>query len=920
MKKCILLFLALSSLILVGCNENSDEVEIDSLEGDGSESNPFKLDSAKDFEALDAVIEGNTNHNYYYVSLESDIDLKDSPFTGFGSSTRSFYGSFDGKDHTIKNFNINTFDVESDDKGYGLFKYAKESIITSLNLEYSIDFEIKGGNQSVYVGGLVGYGDSVELTNIFVTGNSNVYTYSSNVQLCNGGVIGCLSSANLYAVDIDTVSHVGDVISTTNQDTTCLSFNGGICGYTTTNYGNGTIAFMSNYQVGNVVSEDSSGGILGRADYYVSIQDSVAKGDYVKSSIEDGAYAGGICGICSYETLVGRNYVEYDEISATTSSSSEYSSIAGAIVGSYTVDDVDNGNYDSYLGTGNYSNYYNVDKVSGTYVGINGEKISLTSVDEIISKVGLSSSWSGGDTFTLNKFEDSSYIATLKSGFDEFEDTTVSLKARQYSRDTYFEIKTSAPQKEGYSFYNYFYDEDLTCELRLYVPFVSDTTLYAGYGDLSEIIGTYNYQCNSVEGTWVFTNEYFYWINNYYETFIYEYTYFDNAIYIGNGGTYSNEIILIVDGALTIPDINDSDYLYYGYKSNTNYEFVDYSNEKFIGNWYCSKGTQFILYADGNADGYYTSTYSGIAMLSSGGYRENDGTLDIKISSVCYGKYNYDSTNEVLVGVSTICLRDSFSVLKTYSYSSSDLNVFIYVLEGSNKEYVVINSKLSSYSGTLSNGEEITIDSYTFKVNGTSLELVSPKDEGDDDKNDDNDFSIFGTWKDTNGNTFVFNKDYTASFSNSSSTFDFTFTFDSTSLKGTLSDVDTWSGDNTLSYDSSSSTLTVFLDDEYDDNDCTLKFTKESDDTNDSVDSSSKLVGTWVSGDINLVINSDGTGTYNNGTNYDITVDLDSGKVDGTPFDEGTVFVKYDEDNDTLTFSFEQDYEGPYTLTFTRSN
>ena len=61
---------------------------------------------------------------------------------------------------------------------------------------------------------------------------------------------------------------------------------------------------------------------------------------------------------------------------------------------------------------------------------------------------------------------------------------------RQYDKTLLkFEYVEKSLSRDNYSFSGYYYDEECSIAYRFYTPFNSDLTLYAGWTDLSSLIG-----------------------------------------------------------------------------------------------------------------------------------------------------------------------------------------------------------------------------------------------------------------------------------------------------------------------------------------------------------------------------------------------------------------------------------------------
>ncbi|MDR1183710.1 MAG: hypothetical protein LBK67_02815 [Coriobacteriales bacterium] len=154
--------------------------EITTLEGEGTEDEPFLVGSAEDYEEMGRLLGISDYYRAAYYKLVSDIDLYD-PQGGFRSpmpyttatspnGAPIFAGDFDGGGFTISNLTVkHTWAT-------GMFGYVIGARIHDLSLK---DCDISGGSQT---GAIAGYG-SATFENIYVTGT---VTGSSSL----GGIVG----------------------------------------------------------------------------------------------------------------------------------------------------------------------------------------------------------------------------------------------------------------------------------------------------------------------------------------------------------------------------------------------------------------------------------------------------------------------------------------------------------------------------------------------------------------------------------------------------------------------------------------------------------------------------------------------------------------------------------------------------------
>jgi hypothetical protein len=140
--------------------------------GDGTESDPYQINSAEDFYAL-----GNYPAAWgKYIILTTDINMAGYPVIPIGNAFYKFTGSFDGQRFTIRNVTMNF-----PEKNYvGLFgRVSAGGVISDLGIE---DINIAGKK---LVGGLAGYNSGGIFSNCYVTG-----LLKPNSSACVGGLVG----------------------------------------------------------------------------------------------------------------------------------------------------------------------------------------------------------------------------------------------------------------------------------------------------------------------------------------------------------------------------------------------------------------------------------------------------------------------------------------------------------------------------------------------------------------------------------------------------------------------------------------------------------------------------------------------------------------------------------------------------------
>lgn len=292
-----------------------------SLEGSGSSTDPYLIQSEKDLVFISWTILNDkpyNNHvyhtNYYYRNIYFK-QTKDLDFTGYywkpiglyydtngDVIERAFSGNYDGNGFTISG--LSTISGSSNRYSYqGLFGYVSTY---SCTIEISnlalIDSNISG-NQ--YVGSFVGYIDIERTTSANSTSSvtiSNCYNLSSISALNGyvGGLVGYVRNYHSYSISknfpiiISNSYNIGNVSGG--------SFVGGIvgCAYlyqsSTNNIYKTSIKIINTFNIGNVSGTSNVGGIVGNASLSSTNGTIIIKNNYNVGTITGDSYTGGIVG------------------------------------------------------------------------------------------------------------------------------------------------------------------------------------------------------------------------------------------------------------------------------------------------------------------------------------------------------------------------------------------------------------------------------------------------------------------------------------------------------------------------------------------------------------------------------------------------------------------------------------------------
>ncbi|MFC1794668.1 GLUG motif-containing protein [Planctomycetota bacterium] len=225
--------------------------------GSGTENDPYQIRTAEQMNTIGAT-RGDWGKHF---QLRADIDLSeytDAAYNIIGTEAmnESFTGVFDGNDHTISNFSMNS----ARQKYTGLFGYVTGQVI-NLGLINPDVF-----SQGSHVGGLAGYLDSGTITSCYVKG-ANV---SGDDYI--GGLVG--SCTGIVYKSYSTGSVIGDV------------YIGGLIGIVD----NSTI--NTSYSKASVSGQRNVGGFAGKT----IDETSVISNCYATGNVNGGTYSGGLVG------------------------------------------------------------------------------------------------------------------------------------------------------------------------------------------------------------------------------------------------------------------------------------------------------------------------------------------------------------------------------------------------------------------------------------------------------------------------------------------------------------------------------------------------------------------------------------------------------------------------------------------------
>lgn len=284
--------------------ENDDIV---SFTGEGTEANPYKINSAEDLKTLAQNVNNGEAYEGKYFKQMADIDLKDlenEEWTPIGRKGAAFQGMFDGGGYQITDLTIT-----NGGRHVGLFGYAQHAVIKNC----SVTGEIKGHsnssgnhNQYNYAGGIVGYTISgTQILNCSFRGNMT--GESEKV----GGIVGEISQgdkvSDCYVIgNITGKDRAGGIVGRNEKGTirncyysgeVSANTSGGIAGYAYSNNPVGVAKIENCVSLAKSVSGSNANRVVGERERQTSLINNYAwNGTKVNGSVVSDNDAGGLNG------------------------------------------------------------------------------------------------------------------------------------------------------------------------------------------------------------------------------------------------------------------------------------------------------------------------------------------------------------------------------------------------------------------------------------------------------------------------------------------------------------------------------------------------------------------------------------------------------------------------------------------------
>lgn len=505
--------------------------DISNMAGSGTMDDAFVVTKPIDLVYIaDQVNKGNPAYTRGSYILANDIDCKGEELKVIGDySTEEsiFSGCFscvtNPETGEMQRYTISNFTINSENSGYvGLFGAVfADMTVTSSALFYGIrieNFTINAGvselateSKTVSCGGLVGYGVGANLYlceakngEINLTADQSYFSFA-------GGLIGYQQA--FYEPSYEAYFPSEITYASVDVDVNVLGgmalYAGGIAGYLATNYPFAATASIHNsYALGSVNGALRSGGIAGGMGQYTVVSNCYATGEITArtdSPIDDPistsdeysySYAGGLVGFAENDSIAHDCFFN-GTANAYAISGEAYALASPFVAGGYEAGNV---SIDS-------QKYLVVDCL---------EKVDLKDDSYLTEALG----WQGYDwVFTPNALPEVNYgtadgtvaltmtiayvapnsqekiLVNDKDSFSEkYVDTSVQSNNSYTPIGSFFAsggLDLYYEADNGFLSYGYFFDEACTKRVPYsYLP-MKNLTLYVGFADPTEVLGTY---------------------------------------------------------------------------------------------------------------------------------------------------------------------------------------------------------------------------------------------------------------------------------------------------------------------------------------------------------------------------------------------------------------------------------------------
>ena len=186
------------------------------------DDNAITIHSAEQLAGLAKMVNEGKTLSGYTVTLNTDIDLNNQPWTPIGTSTNAFQGTFDGNGHTINNLEISGLDNSIIAGLFGkLNGTVKDLVINNAKISHVSD---GSGGIGVVAGSIFNTGliENVTVSNAEITGNRWTggivgYMYGS-VENCKVSNIELTVTPDNLSGNYDNGDKVGGIVGLSPND------------------------------------------------------------------------------------------------------------------------------------------------------------------------------------------------------------------------------------------------------------------------------------------------------------------------------------------------------------------------------------------------------------------------------------------------------------------------------------------------------------------------------------------------------------------------------------------------------------------------------------------------------------------------------------------------------------------------------
>lgn len=622
----------------------------------GSESNPYILktvDDLHDFADRLNHIDEETQDEFYYKAhfrLDADIDMSGEkflmafqrPFEDEDGTVliEGFMGVFDGNGHKISNLAIERT-IKTGTVNVGFFGVTYMANIKNLELEnirYFIESYSDNEEVGANVGGVVGYAQLTNFTNVRVSGEIETRVLPVN-SIIMGGLAGELDmgSGRYIAYVENCHANLTNIIGEDDYGDKSVLLEGALGGLLGRVYNyEGALAIINSSTIGKLEGGQWLGGIVGTiTGPNISIINCASQMGLTAKNT-DASYVGGIVGSTGDNVLI-MDCVSTGAIKGTKATAAGYKSYAGGIVG-YSIED----DYVRYYtaGIAVVNSYYSGRLFNYDTASTHGEKIDDSSTitkDWAIETLG----WQN-DVWSVD--ENGNFVPTTTRAFDlsdgytvEYKngDQVVNTENRTPSENEYYSLlgivePLENDSENGILFFDWALADGV--RYRYFMPVIKDVTLEAITHDVNDIVGTYTGTGTLHEKTdagliWLKKDGTMQWINDsvIHGTYTYDGTHLIATVYSNIGDPCG----ILKDGVFDF-------MLDAGMSGDVKYHF-EKTDVKYFGEYWADNG-DVITFASNGRLSLHVSGLNGERYMS-GSYTENGDVLSI--TSGQYGITSY---------------------------------------------------------------------------------------------------------------------------------------------------------------------------------------------------------------------------------------------------------------------------------------